>query len=68
MKVKLLKKLRKRIVLQERNNSYRVWDNRKCLGSVYNKTPWMSLKQAKVVRSIWILSNLPEKKPKKTLR
>jgi len=47
MKAKLLKKLRKLFVIESRNNLYRVFENRQCLGGIYNYTNWNDFKTTK---------------------
>lgn len=55
MKIKLLKKLRKIYVIQERNNKYRVFENRECLGGSYNQTKWDNKETTIKMRRKWIL-------------
>lgn len=65
MKTKLLKRLRKRFVIESRNGSYRVFDNLECLGNVYNKTSWISKHEAITIQRDWILIAAQQhKKPK----
>ena len=68
MKIKLLRKLRKQYSLQERNGKFRVFDNKECLGGVFNKTAWMSKEHALSIRRCWILEQaLKYKKEKRCL-
>jgi hypothetical protein len=55
MKAKLLKKLRRKYEIQERNGHYRVFDIDECAGGVYNKTEWTSITVARVIQRKWIL-------------
>lgn len=55
MKIKLLKKLRRQYSLQERNGKFRVFDNKECLGGIYNQTPWIDKNSALEVQREWIL-------------
>ena len=66
MKTKLLKKLRKRYVLQTRNGKYKVFDRQECLGMIHNQTNWIELKEALKIRSEWVLEEaIRYKKPKR---
>lgn len=65
MKAKLLKKLRKRYILQARNGKYKVFDMKECIGMVYGQTGWIELKEALNIRRKWILEEANRyKKPK----
>jgi len=55
MKVKLLKKLRRIFILKERNGRYKAFENRECLGGIYNQTEWVDKKTAIEKRRNWIL-------------
>lgn len=69
MKIKLLKKLRKKYLIQERNGKYRVFDKQECLGMVHNKTNWTSLKNALKIKRDWILRDLRlMDRPKKSIK
>ena len=57
MKTKLLKKLRKRFVLLQRNGKYKVYDNNVCLGGVYNQTDYMDKDKAVDILREWILKD-----------
>lgn len=66
MRTKLLKKLRKRYILQTRNGKYKVFDRQECLGMIYNQTDWIELKEALKIRRKWILEEaIKYKKPKR---
>ena len=67
MKTRLLKKLRKRYILQTRNGKYKVFDRQECLGMVYNQTNWIELKEALKVRRKWVLEEAIRYKKPKTL-
>lgn len=68
MKTKLLKRLKRRYELQERNGRYRVFDNQKCSGDVYNQTDWIGINPAKQIRRKWILEEANKYlKPKRKL-
>ena len=68
MKTKLLKRLKKRFVVQERNGLFKVLDWKQCLGGVYNQTKWIEKKQALSIRRKWILKEAQRyKEPKKVL-
>jgi len=56
MKVKLLKKLRKQFELQQRNGKFRVFDNKECIGGIYNQTNFIDKKEAIEIRRQWILN------------
>ena len=45
MKTKLLKRLRKRFELQQRNGKFKVFDNLECLGGIYNQTDFIDKKE-----------------------
>lgn len=69
MKIELLRKLRKRYLLQKRNGKYKVFDTEECLGTIYNQTEWIDLKDALKIRRIWILKEaIKYKKPKNKKR
>lgn len=69
MKTKLLKRLRKRFVIQVRNGLFKVFDCRQCLGGVYNQTKWIDKKPAISIRREWILKEAQRyKKPKKLIK
>ncbi len=55
MKVKLLKRLRKRFQLHERNGKYRAFDNRIRRGGIYNQTEWGDFHEVNERRRYWIL-------------
>ena len=55
MKAKILKRLRKQYVLQVRNGLYRAFDNKECLGGIYNQTDWIGKDEAIKKRRFWIL-------------
>ena len=67
MKTKLLKKLRKRYILQTRNGKYKVFDRQECLGMIYNQTDWIELKEALKIRRKWVLEEAIRYKKPKTL-
>lgn len=70
MKAKLLKKLRKRFVIQQRNKEYRVIDYLEKSGGVFTTTDWiMSLQEVKRTRRSWILGEAQKyKRPKRELK
>lgn len=70
MKAKLLKKLRKRFVIQQRNREYRVVDYLEKSGGVFTTTDWiMSLQEVKRTRRSWVLEEAQKyKKPKRELQ
>lgn len=55
MKTKLLKKIRKIYIIKERNGKYKAFENRECLGGVYNQTDWINKNEAIKQRRKWIL-------------
>lgn len=55
MKAKLLKKLRKIYIIKERNAKYKAFENRECLGGIYNQTDWIDKDVAIEKRRFWIL-------------
>lgn len=55
MKAKLLKKLRKIYIIKERNGKYKAFENRECLGGIYNQTDWVDKNGAIEQRRNWIL-------------
>lgn len=55
MKAKLLKKLRKIYIIKERNGRYKAFENRECLGGIYNQTDWIDKDRAIEKRRDWIL-------------
>jgi len=66
MKVKLLKKLRKLFQLHQRNGKYKAFENRECLGGIYNQTDWIDKNTAVEKRRDWILKEAQRYlKPKK---
>ena len=68
MKTKLLKRLRKRFIIQERNGIYRVFDKQVRLGGIYNQTDWIYKQDALSIRRQWILREASNYKiPKNTL-
>ena len=67
MKTKLLKKLRRRYILQTRNGKHKVFDRQECLGMIYNQTDWIGLKEALKIRRKWVLEEAIRYKKPKTL-
>ena len=55
MKTKLLKRLRKIYIIKERNGKYKAFENRECLGGIYNQTDWIDKNSAIEKRREWIL-------------
>ena len=55
MKTKLLKKLRGIYIIKERNNKYKAFENRVCLGGIFNQTDWIEKEKAFEQRREWIL-------------
>ena len=55
MKAKLLKKLRKIYIIKERNGKYKTFEDRECLGGIYNQTDWIDKDKAIEKRRDWIL-------------
>ena len=55
MKIKLLKKLKKRFELHQRNGKFKVFDNYKYVDDVYRYTNWIDKKEAFKIRRQWIL-------------
>jgi hypothetical protein len=55
MKTRLLKRLRKRFILQTRNGKHRVLDRQLYLADVYCHVAWVDLPTALIIRRRWIL-------------
>lgn len=55
MKTKLLRKLRKRFYLEQRNNKYRVCDIKQYSGSIFRYSEWTTKELAIIERRNWIL-------------
>ena len=65
MKTKLLKRLRKKYSLQERNGEFKVFDNEECAGGIFNQTIWLNKKDAVEIRRLWILKEAEKYKKHK---
>lgn len=67
MKIKLLRKLRSRFIIQKRNNEYRYFDTVEKDGGVYNCSEWTTdLKKCREIRRNNILENAENYKKAKT--
>jgi len=55
MKTTLLRRLRSRIIIYERNKEYFVHDNEPCRGNSYPNSNWVKLEQALKIRHDYIL-------------
>jgi len=67
MKAKLLKKLRKIYIIKERNGKYKAFENRECLGGIYNQTDWIDKDKAIEKRRNWILEEAQKYKVSKNV-
>lgn len=67
MKTKLLKKLRKIYIIKERNGKYKAFEDRECLGGIYNQTDWISKNKAIKQRRKWILEEARKYKVSKNV-
>lgn len=56
MKIKLLKNLTGRFVIQGRNNQYRAFDHLEKTGGIFDCSKWGSYEDAVQIRRKWILA------------
>ncbi len=56
MKIGLLKKLRRRFVIEGRNNQYRAFDYLEKAGGIFDCSEWGSYEDAVQIRRKWILA------------
>lgn len=68
MKVRLLKRLRRKYIVEIRNSQYRIFDIDECAGGIYNHSEWTTKQVAIDIRRKWILKEANRyKNPKKYL-